>query len=420
MVEIVMPQLSDSMDEGKLIAWKVHEGQEVHSGDVIAEVESDKAIMEVQTFNDGVVKELLTKEDATVPVGTVIARIAREGESAATVKTEEVKQEQHVEVAKKEEAAQKSAKKEAPKSHAPVEKPHTGMKHLQAHAGTKTLLSPKARVLAGSLGIDTQKLRSNIQKEIVHAKDVDAYLREHYFTPKAQHLLQNYHLQSTLFRLDHKIDAQEVEAYIQANEIPLPVTLSSMQKAIIANVTASAQKPIYHIYESVDASKLQKDTHSITVWLVKIVAKVMMQHDAFRSQLLQDAIKIMPNANISIAVANEKELYMPVIKDANKLTAEEIQTQLKGLKAKLQNKSFSAQDMQGSTFGISNLGMLGVSRFDAMINKDDSAILAVGAVVDGKISLTLTVDHRLVNGYEAALFMRDLKQECMNETNFKG
>jgi pyruvate dehydrogenase E2 component (dihydrolipoamide acetyltransferase) len=157
----------------------------------------------------------------------------------------------------------------------------------------------------------------------------------------------------------------------------------------------------------------------MTVWLIKIIAKVMMKHEAFRSKLLDNAISVMPNASLSIAVADEKDLYMPVVNDANKLNAEEIEEALKTFKTKLQKRTFTSADMQGSTFGLSNLGMLGVERFDAMINKDDAAIIAVGGINDGEISLTLTADHRLINGYEAALFMGDVKKELQNALNFK-
>jgi len=145
----------------------------------------------------------------------------------------------------------------------------------------------------------------------------------------------------------------------------------------------------------------------------------MMQHESFRTQLLDNSLSISPNASLSIAVADRKNLYMPVIKDANRLTITEITEQLTTFKEKLKTNSFTSADMQGATFGISNLGMLGVSRFDAMINRDESGIVAIGGISDGKISVTLTADHRLINGYEAALFMEDVKKEASEPLNFK-
>ena len=412
MYEIVMPQLSDSMDEGKLIAWKVNIGQEVKSGDVIAEVESDKAIMEVETFKDGVVKELLVKEGEEAKIGSVIARI--ETDKKSSEKQVKVPQEVKKEKAKQEETQEIQAKPEfdmRPKKAQSVKK--------QSDETVKNI-SPKARAKAASYGFDIADIIDKSKEEIVHAKDVQAYANEKYFTPKALRLLQAYQLETSLFELNHKIDATEVQNYIDEHEIPLPKPLSGMQKAIIANVSASAKKPIFHIYETVDATLLKEHKEkSITLWLLKIIAKVMMAHEAFRSKLVDNAVVIMPNASISLAVADNKNLYMPVIKDANRLSVDAMAKELQNFKQKLQTASFTQTDMQGGTFGISNLGMLGVERFDAMINKDESAIVAVGAERNGKIAVTLTIDHRLINGYEAALFINDVKKEVLNPLNYK-
>lgn len=412
-----MPQLSDSMEEGKLISWKVKEGQKVNVGDVIAEVESDKAVMEVQTFKSGVVEKLLAKEGDEVPVGKAIAVL---DVASKEEKSQEVK-EKEVEEPKKEKKPQKP--KEQPKQEeiAILNILENAAKSSKKEKHEKiTGISPKAKAKAMQYGVDIKKVIEKTSKSEIHAKDIDEYLKSRYFTPKALKLLDEYELDFNIFNLDHKIDETEVKEYIEKNEIPLPKPLSSMQKAIILNVEASAKKPVYHIYENIDAELfLKHEEHSITAWLIKIFAKVMMKYDSFRSSLKNEKIIISPNASISVAVADEKNLYMPVIKDANKLSIKEISQKLQDFKTKLKEKSFVLEDLQGSNFGISNLGMLRVERFDAMINKDDSAIAAIGTLKDNLISVTLTIDHRLINGYEAALFMKDLKAEAKNPINFK-
>ncbi len=422
MYEIVMPQLSDSMEEGKLVSWKVSVGQSVKSGDVIAEVESDKAIMEVQTFKDGVVKELLAKIDDEVKIGAIISRI----ETGVKASTEQEPSTVNLITVPKEEDTPKEEVKKVETKPNVVEKNSvldeifdTSSVTTIAHK-TQSGISPKARAKAAAVGVDIEKIQAKMPQKLLHAEDVNEYVTEKYFTPKALKLLKEYQLKNSLFELNHKVDSDEVQSYIDANEIALPKALSPMQKAIIANVILSAQKPIYHIYESIDAKLFEvHHAHSMTAWLVKIFAKVMMQHESFRTQLLDNALSIASNASLSIAVADAKNLYMPVIKDANRLTISEITEQLSAFKEKLITNSFSVQDMQGGTFGISNLGMLGVACFDAMINKDESAIVAVGGISDGKISVTLTADHRLINGYEAALFMADVKKEASEPLNFK-
>jgi len=414
MYEIVMPQLSDSMEEGKLISWKVNIGDTVHTGDTIAEVESDKAIMEVQTFKSGVIKELKVKAGDEAKIGNVIALI-----DTGVVADEKPQSETKLVAKRMPEVTEKSLPESQTQSSV-IDKHTLQREEKQSHSKVKSGISPKARVKAAALGVDIAKIVANNPNQILHAEDVDAYAQERYFTPKAHKLLQEYHLESSLFQLDHKIESDEVQHYIDENELSLPKQLTQMQKSIIANVTASALKPTFHIYESVDATLLKKHAeHSITAWLVKIFAKVMMQHEKFRAKLHENTISIAPNASISIAVADNNNLYMPVIKDANKLTIEEISEQLTAFKTKLKSSTFSAADMQDSTFGISNLGMLGVKRFDAMINKDESAIMAVGGIEEDKINITLTADHRLINGYEAALFMNDVKKELHEPLNFK-
>ena len=435
MYEIVMPQLSDSMEEGKLVSWKVKPGDRVKTGDVIAEVESDKAIMEVQTFKKGTVKELLVKEGDEAPVGTVIARIDVGSEQVATSSEKPKENEQRV-VSNEQPNGESSSSSSgltgvsSHESEKSVKTPNQVKSDNKTHPQSSILnypsakgaaVSPKARAKAAAYGIDIDTLMEHRPQQTLHAEDIDAYLNEHYFTPKALKLMKMYHIDPSAFTLDHKIDTQEVRAYIDTNEIPLPKPLTPMQKAVIANVTASAGKPVYRVYEHLDATELLKHEakYSMTVLLVKLFAQTMMQFDHFRAQLHEDTMQIFPNASIAVAVADEENLYMPVIKDANKLGLAETARQLRVFKEKLKNKSFTAEDFVGSTFGISNLGMFGIERFDAMINKNDAAIVAIGATVDNRISVTFTVDHRLINGYEAAEFVQALKAAAKDPKNFK-
>lgn len=211
--------------------------------------------------------------------------------------------------------------------------------------------------------------------------------------------------------------------YIEDNDIAMPKPLSTMQKAVIDTVTKAQQKPVYHIYDFIDATLLQEyssEDKSITVWLLKIFAQAMMDTEQFRSRLLKESIQIYPNASISLAMADGEALYMPVFRDINLKSSDEIAKELAYMKQKLKEGRVSADDLRGSTFGISNLGMTGIERFDAMINADDSGIAATGAIKNGKIAVTLTIDHRLINGWQGAVFMQRLKELAKNEDIFKG
>ncbi len=412
--DILMPQLSDSMDEGKLIGWKVKEGDSVKKGDVIAEVESDKAIMQVQSFKDGVVKHIAVKEGDNVPVGTLIASIDTDVKDASKATPE---------AEKTPEPTPKPEKMPAKVSIRPTEPVEEKATYHDSVSIEKVAgnASPKAKHLAFQYKLDVEALqKENKLPTPAHEEDIKAYYQMRFFTPKALQLLQEYHLDASLFLENKKHNTEDILAYIQAHDIPLPKRLSPFQKALITSVEASAKKPTYRLYDSIDATLLASHkTHTMTVWLIKIFAEAMMRHEVFRSRLSHDAIIVSPNASISLAVSYHDSLYMPVFKHANLSTPSEIQTQLQHYEARVKEGTMTQEEMAGSSFGLSNLGMFGISRFDAMINKDDSGIAAIGAIKQGEISITLTLDHRLINGNQAAAFMQTLKELAKDAQFFK-
>ena len=158
---------------------------------------------------------------------------------------------------------------------------------------------------------------------------------------------------------------------------------------------------------------------TVTVWLIKLFGEAMMRHHHFRMTLNSETIQTWPDANISLAMAEGELLYMPVFKAVNKKSIADIFAELKSYKTKLKTRHLSKDNMSGSTFGISNLGITGVASFDAMINKNDCAIAALGAGEEMKMSVTLTIDHRLINGFQAAQFMQTLKALATDALFFK-
>ncbi|BCD60351.1 MULTISPECIES: 2-oxo acid dehydrogenase subunit E2 [unclassified Nitratiruptor] len=393
--KIVMPVLSDTMDKGKLIKWHVHEGDTVHKGDVIAEVESDKAIMEVQTFKDGVVKKLLVKEGDEVPVKEPIAILDTETKPQAPTKKEQAKEEPSKEESK---VVQKSEIPSILQELMPTSAPP-----VEGYA------SPAAKKAAAKANIDIETLqKEGVLPKPAHLKDISEELLKRYFTPKALHLLKEYGIEANSFTLDHKIDEEEVQDFIMKNNIPKPFPLSSNRKAVIKNVEESAKKPTYLVMETFDI-KPYKNV-KLTSILIKTIADVMQRHPLTRAILEGDRYLIYPSSNISVAVAKGDDLFMVVCKDAQQKSLEAIDEWVRNLK----NRDYSAEELSGSTFGISNLGMFGIKRFSAMINKKDSGIAAFGTLYDGKIDVTFTFDHRILNGVDAAKFVSDLKN------SFKG
>ena len=458
---IVMPQLSDSMEEGKLISWKVKPGDHVKVGDTIAEVESDKAIMEVQTFHDGVVKELKVKEGESVPVGTVIAVIEEaEAKPAASneelgTRNEEPKGKPTVSNEKIEDRNEKlkegpkasNERRAEPKSESSTLQPSNdkeAQSAVQTTNDTKSILdellgetepkesthsaeagvaSPKARALAAKYGLNIEALQKEENLPTpAHEADIKKYYYRRYFTAKALKLLQEYNLSPELFAVGKKHSEKEILEYIAEHEIPKTEPLDAMRKAIIATVTQAQQKPVYHIYDAIDAKLLkanESERYTLTVWLLKLFAEAMMRHEDFRKTLSESGFQLWPNASISLAMARGEALYMPVFRDLNRKSVDEIADELTAMKEKVKTGRVTPEDMKGSTFGISNLGMTGIERFDAMINAQDSGIAAIGSEVEGKISVTLTLDHRIINGWQGAQFMQTLKELAQEKEFFK-
>ena len=438
--EIVMPQLSDSMEEGKLISWKVHEGDFVKKGDVIAEVESDKAIMEVQSFKEGKVTALKVKEGESVPVGTVIAEIETEVSQSDTSPSQKAEKAVHETPATNQETTKEEAQPQQTEKPKPepkttqLSKPATHSSILDEILGfdeeyvpdtptphTTGTASPKAKILAQKYNIDIEKLQKEGKLPTpVHEKEIEAYYRKHLFTPKALKLIELYHLDPTLFETGKKHDSSDILNYIKTHDIPLPKPIEPFQKALIKAVETSAQKPTYYLFDTIDISELKKHKkYTFTVSLLKLFAKALMLHEAFRSTLKENSIVTYPNASIALAVAHENYLYMPVFKDINLKTEAEIAKELETFETKAKTGTMRSEDMEGSTFAISNLGMFGIERFTAMINKNDSAIAAIGSAKESQLSVTLTLDHRLINGAQAAQFIQTLKSLALDPMTYK-
>jgi pyruvate dehydrogenase E2 component (dihydrolipoamide acetyltransferase) len=412
--EIVMPQLSDSMETGKLIRWHVRPGQKVSVGDTIAEVESDKAVMEVQTFQDGVVRELLVEEGKEAPVGSVIARIETNGEAtvSSVVATPEPISER------------KSTPHEA--EHEKVRPNVSTRTDFESETiAVQGDASPRARKKAAAYGIDIDAWQRAGKLPVpAHEKDIETAIRERYFTPKARRLLERYGIDAERFApFTRKVRGEDVEAYASEHDLALSEPLDYNRKAVIAAVTRAAAKPTYHIYDSIDATLLRRYSdaqRTITVWLLALLAETMMRHKACRSVLKGESFRVMPHASVSIAVAYEEALYMPTLRHIDTMSLTAIATKLAEVKEAAKSGRIPAESAGGSTFGFSNLGMTGIERFDAMVGGDDAGILAVGAEKNGHIAVTMTFDHRVVNGLQGAEAMRTLKMLAGDESFFKG
>lgn len=455
MPEIQMPKLSDTMTEGTLVAWKKKKGDQVTAGDVIAEIETDKATMEWESPEDGVLSEIFVEEGGKVEVGQRIAFIGEKGETApADAKPSEVKKEQPVEKTPSSQPARQQAETEmpapagddaaetAPPSQPPVEagvspaagKPAPSEKQpprpqLQGEARIKA--SPLARRVAAEQGLDLSEIHGTGPDGRVTETDVRAAAKSKGTAPAVSS--------------ERRASARPSESAASGKPAEgARIFLSGMRKVIAERLVAS-KAPVPHFYLTieVDAGPLMSaraelkaggegsDTAKITVndFIVKAAVDAAVKVPKANASFDEDAIVQYQDVDVAIAVAIEDGLVTPVIRAAQNKSLREISEAVKDLAHRARNKRMKPEEFQGGTFTVSNLGGHGIDSFSAIINPPQGFILAVGAVskravvddcdqisVGHRMAITMSCDHRVIDGALGAEYLKELRLLLENPT----
>ena len=391
---ILMPTLSDTMETGHLIGWLKQPGDAVKKGEAIAEVETDKAVMDVEAFYDGYLAGPLAAADTDIPVGAVIGYIVDSPGAEKTTAKQEKQAKQKADKAPTAKAADveittppravqtsKRAPAQTPKAPAsakPMATDTTSNKHIPA--------SPYARGLARELGIDLARLTAGPDGSIRAVQVVSA----------------------ALGRAEPNLD-DGPEYKLQP---PSP-----MQRAIANNMMAAASTPTFHVSARFSLAPLMALAHeegySLTLLLARACALAVEAHPRFNAVYTSQGLAQRQRIDVGIAVDVPNGLVTPVLRDVARRPVEELAANWNMLKERAMGKQHSQrltpQDYRGATFYLSNLGMFTVvSRFDAVIPVGAAAIIAVAALQDGLAEFTLSCDHRVVYGAYAARFMETL------------
>ena len=473
--EITMPKLSDTMEEGKILRWLKHPGDKISRGEAIAEVETDKADMVLESFDEGVLEQIKLSEGESAPVGAVIATMKSVGgkesksdskpqpksdaKPASTASMEDPGEEaaETTEMPKpiaiKPKAPEKPEKKETPKRSiapaavvtdgsagdlhvhpamsanlsaaptaiaAPPPRPEPSAPASDADAGDghKLRASPLARRAAEEAGIDISHVRGTGPDGRVTKRDVDNFLRE-----------------QQLFKFRRLVSPREGAPGSREE-------LSAMRKTI-AKRMALSKREIPHFYVTVevameDAVRLKDSLEATEMFeaaityndiIVKACALALGRYPRINASYEDEGIVIHPNINIGVAVAVEDGLILPVIHGCEQLSLLEISRAAHRLVAKSSRGGFTSDELSGATFSISNMGMLGVEHFAAVIVPPQAAILAVSAIKDrpvvrngllavGKtMMMTGSFDHRIVDGVVAGRFLQELKRFLENPSS---
>lgn len=426
-IPITMPRLSDTMEEGTLVKWLVKVGDKVASGDHLADVETDKATMELTAFDDGTVAKLAIEEGKTTKVGDLILVLAGEGESV-----EEAAKFDGSSSETKSEGAAEAREPSPPTAPQPAATPTQAGKEPSG-AGQRVRISPLARKLAEEHGIDVSSIRgSGPDGRIIKRDILDAIEGKSGSSPSEK--------PSAPARPTTASAPAPAPAMAAAKLQDKTVPLSGMRKTIARRLVESkTTMPHFQVTVSVNADPLldlratineQLEAEgvklSVNDLIVRGVAVALARHPMINSSWTGEAIQQHGSIHIGVAVALPEEkgggLVVPVLRDALGMGLRQIADETRRLAKKARESGLSADEMSGGTFTISNLGMFGVDHFTAIINPPQAAILAVGAAlprpvvrkgeltVGHEMALTLSSDHRVIDGAMAAAFLATLKQ----------
>ena len=438
MPEIQMPKLSDTMTEGTLVAWKKKKGDQVSAGEVLAEIETDKATMEWESPEDGTLTEIYVQEGGKVNVGDRIAFIGGEDEEPPKEEEKEKEKEEKEEkpTAKEEEKKEEKPKKaEQPKEETPTTEEKEEKKGAPPKAEKKTepekptpkiekaeesrvKASPVARRIAAELGVDLSSVNGTGPEGRVTETDVRAAAKSKSATP-----------------------ATKVPAAVKAGE-SARIQLSGMRK-IIAQRLVESLGPVPHFYLNIDinAAPLMEareelksagegaDAAKITVndFVLKAAVQAAVKVPRVNASFDGDAIVQYADIDLGIAVAIEDGLLTPVIRAAQNKSLREMSELAKDLAHRARNKRMKPEEFQGGTFTVSNLGGMGIDSFSAVINPPQGFILAVGRItkvpvvddcdqiiVGHRMSLTMSCDHRVIDGALGAEYLKELRHLLEN------
>ncbi len=427
-IEVLMPALSPTMTEGNLAKWHKKVGDTVKAGDIIAEIETDKATMEVEAVDEGVVGELVVPEGAQgVKVNAVIARLLGEGEDKAALKSASSAAPKAVSPAPAASTRQSAAPASPPSA---AEKPaaQTAPPAPAGNGADRVFASPLARRMAAQAGVDIARLKGTGPHGRIVKADIDAALKggapmrapaPAASSPKAPPMPAT--------------PSMAQVAALAGNAPYTPIPHTNMRRTIARRLTEVQQSvPVFYLTVDCELDALLEaranvnaqieSKISVNDFVIKAAALALRKVPAVNASWSEDAVLRWDNVDISVAVALEDGLITPIIRNADQKGLAQISAEMKDLAARAKANKLKLEEFQGGTFSISNLGMFGVSEFTAVINPPQSCILAVAAGVqqpvarDGAVKVatimrcTISCDHRVVDGATAAKFMNAFRK----------
>ena len=418
MAEVVtMPRLSDTMEEGTVAKWHKKVGDKVSEGDLLAEIETDKATMDFESFQEGTLLHIGIEEGNTAPVDSILAVLGEEGEDISDIldgkdddsdsEKEEEKSEDKKEDSNKEE--NQDSEKDRSEDKKTEKQEEEKSDESSSEDGERIKASPLAKKMADDKGIDLKKVKGTGEGGRIVKQDIDNY-KESAASTSQQELGKESYEEVNVSQMRKTIAKRLSESKFTAPHFYLTLDID-MDAAIEARKSVNA---------------IAETKISFNDLVIKAVAASLKKHPAVNSSWLGDKIRINHHVHIGVAVAVEEGLLVPVVRHADQKGLATLNAEVKELAEKAKNKKLQPSEWEGNTFTISNLGMFGIEEFTAIVNPPDSCILAIGgikevpvvkngAVVPGNVmKVTLSCDHRVVDGATGASFLQTFKNLLEN------
>ncbi|WP_449387321.1 2-oxo acid dehydrogenase subunit E2 [Chryseobacterium lineare] len=403
---ITMPRLSDTMTEGKVAKWHKNVGDTVKEGDLLAEIETDKAVQDFESEFNGVLLKQGVEEGGAAPVDSVLAIIGPEGTDVSGVGAPKAAS------SSEEKPAEQKPEAKSEEKAAPV---------ANSSSSDRVAISPLAKKMAQDKGVDINSIQGSGENGRIVKKDIENY------QPSAK--------PAASASSASPAAAQVALSFVQGEDTETP---NSQVRNVIAKRLSESKFSAPHYYLMVEinmdkAIEARKEINSLpdtkisfNDMIIKATAVALRKHPQVNSSWAGDKIIHRGNINVGVAVAIPDGLVVPVLKNTDQMNYTQISAAVKDMAARAKNKGLKANEMEGSTFSISNLGMFGIETFTSIINQPNSAILSVGAIIEkpvvknGQIvvgnimKLSLACDHRVVDGATGAEFLQTLKTYLEN------
>ncbi len=396
--KVIMPKLSPTMEEGQIARWLKKEGDKVSAGEPLAEIDTDKATMEMQALSNGVLRKILINEGQSAPLGELIAIIAEPDEDIASVLSE------------KKEPAPTPKPVEQPAEPAPAEPAPAAAPVVHTDKGTdkgRLIASPLAARMAKDSGLDLRSIQGSGPNGRIIKRDIEAVLTQPTPTKPS----------ATGYR-----------------DEPATQIRQTIAKRLVTSIG-----PVPHFFLTIDiemdrAAEMRKNINaldadlkiSVNDIIIKVAAAALIQHPQVNASFQEKFIRYYERADIGVAVAIEDGLITPVIRAADQKSLSQIAGEVRELAERARTKKLKPEEYMGASFSISNLGMFGIDEFTAVINPPEGAILAVGAmtpkpvvrdneiVVKQMMRVTMSCDHRVIDGATGAKFLQTFKKILEN------